>query len=56
MVWRLEIVFDDLTLIAGVFFDTMTQIFNLYTTSAVLSGVLALWLLRKVVKIFRHIM
>lgn len=47
--------FDDLTLIAGVFFDTMTQVFNLYTGSVVLSGVLALWLLRKVVNIFRHI-
>ena len=47
--------FEDLTLIAGVFFDTMTQIFNLYTGSAILSGVLALWLLRKVVDIYRHI-
>lgn len=47
--------FDDLSLIAGVFFDTMTQIFDLYTGSMLLSGVLALWLLRKVVKIFRHI-
>lgn len=47
--------FDSLALIAGVFFDTMTQVFNLYTSSVILSGVLALWLLRKVVKIFRQI-
>lgn len=47
--------FSDLSLIAGTFFDTLTQIFNLYTGSAILSGVLALWLLRKVVDIYRHI-
>ena len=47
--------FDDLNRIAGLVFDTMTQVFNLYTGSVLLSGVLALWLLRKVVKIFRHI-
>lgn len=47
--------FSDLSLIAGTFFDTLTQVFNLYTGSAILSGVLALWLLRKVVDIYRHI-
>ena len=47
--------FDDLTLIAGTCFDLMTQVFNLYTSSQLLSGALALWLLYKVVKIFRRI-
>lgn len=47
--------FDELSMIAGVFFETMTQVFDLYVGSMLLSGVLALWLLRKVVKIFRHI-
>ena len=47
--------FDDLSMIAGTFFQAMTHVFDLYTGSMLLSGVLALWLLRKVVKIFRHI-
>lgn len=47
--------FDDLNLIAGAFFGLMTDIFNVYTGSALLSGVLALWLLRKVVEIYRRI-
>ncbi len=47
--------FDGLSLIAGTFFQVMTQVFDLYTGSMLLSGVLALWLLRKVVKIFRRI-
>lgn len=46
---------DDLTMIAGVFFDTLTSVFDLYTSSQLLSGVLALWFLYKVVKIFRRI-
>ncbi len=48
--------FDGLSMIAGTFFQAMTQVFDLYTGSMLLSGVLALWLLRKVVKIFRHIL
>ena len=47
--------FDDLTLIVGTCFDLMTQVFTLYTSSQLLSGVLALWLLYKVIKIFRRI-
>ena len=47
--------FEDLSLVAGTFFQVMTQVFDLYTGSMLLSGVLALWLLRKVVKIFRQI-
>ena len=46
---------DDLTLMVGSIFDLLTCIFNLYTGTMVLTGVLALWLLRKVVKIFRQL-
>lgn len=35
--------------------EVMAQIFNLYTGTIVLGGVLALWLLRKVYKVFRHL-
>ena len=47
---------DDLTLMVGSIFDLLTSIFNLYTGTMVLTGVLALWLLRKVVKIFRQLL
>ena len=46
---------DDLTLMVGSIFDLLTSIFNLDTGTMVLTGVLALWLLRKVVKIFRQL-
>ncbi len=46
---------DDLVLLAGTIFQTMTDLFSLYTSCLVLSGVLALWLLRKVINIFRHL-
>ena len=46
---------DDLTLMVGSIFDLLTSIFILYTGTMVLTGVLALWLLRKVVKIFRQL-
>lgn len=46
---------DDLTMIAGTFFDTLTGVFTLYTSSQLLSGALALWFLYKVIKIFRRI-
>ena len=36
---------DDLTLMVGSIFDLLTSIFNLYTGTMVLTGVLALWLL-----------
>lgn len=46
---------QDMLLLAGTVFDIMTQVFNLYTSTFVLSGVLALWVLRKVYKIFRNL-
>lgn len=46
---------EDMLLLAGIIFDILTQIFNLYTSTFVLSGVLALWLLRKAVKLFHHL-
>lgn len=45
----------DLSLVLESVFNTLTQVFNLYTGSIVLTGVLALWLLRKVVKLFRKL-
>ena len=47
--------FDDLNTLVDTIFSTLTQIFNLYTSSIVLSGVLALWLLRKAIKVFKHL-
>lgn len=46
---------DDLSTFADAVFQMMTDVFNLYTGSILLSGVLALWLFRKVVKIFRSL-
>jgi hypothetical protein len=46
---------DDLSLVANSIFAVLTQVFNLYTSTFLLTGVLALWLVRKVVKLFRHI-
>lgn len=46
---------DDLLLLADTIFDLLTDIFNLYTSTFVLSGVLALWLLRKAVNAYRHL-
>ena len=46
---------SDLSLFADSVFNTLTQVFNLYTGSVVLSGVLALWLVRKVINLFRHL-
>lgn len=45
---------DMSVLLEGVF-NTLGQVFNLYTGSILLTGVLALWLLRKVVKLFKSI-
>lgn len=45
----------DLSLMADTVFNVMTQIFNVYTGSIVLTGVLALWLLRKVANLFRKL-
>ena len=46
---------SDLALMLESIMNTMTQVFNLYTGTIVLTGVLALWLLRKVVRLFRHL-
>ena len=45
----------DLRSMADAIFTLLTQIFNLYTSEIVLMGVLALWLLRKVVKVYQKL-
>lgn len=45
----------DLQAMADSIFILLTQIFNLFTGQILLVGVLALWLLRKVVKIYRKL-
>lgn len=47
--------FEDLSLVVDFVFTYLTKIVNLYTGSILLSGVLALWLLRKVVNVFRKL-
>lgn len=46
---------SDLALMLESIMNVCTQIFNLYTGSIVLTGVLALWLLRKVYKLYNKI-
>lgn len=46
---------SDLALMLESIMNTLTQVFNLYIGTIVLTGVLALWLLRKVVRLFRHL-
>ena len=46
---------SDFALMLESIMNIMTQVFNLYTSTIVLTGVLALWLLRKVVRLFRHL-
>lgn len=43
---------DDLNLIVGSVFGILTQIFNLYTGSWLLTGVLMLWLFRRIARLF----
>lgn len=45
----------DLQAMGDAIFVLLTQIFNLYTGQIVLMGALALWLLRKVVKIYHKL-
>lgn len=45
----------DLSLMVDSIFNMLTSVFNLYTSTMVLTGVLALWLLRLVVKVFKHL-
>lgn len=46
---------QDLQSMADAIFVLLTGIFNLYTTEIVLTGALALWVLRKVVKVYRKL-
>ncbi len=46
---------SDLSLMVDAIFNMLTSVFNLYTSTMVLTGVLALWLLRLVVKVFKHL-
>lgn len=46
---------SNLSLIADSIFQFLTAVFNLYTGQIVLTGVLAIWLLRKVVNVFRKL-
>lgn len=43
---------DNLNQIVGFVFSTCTSIFNLYVGGGILTGVLAIWLLRKVARLF----
>lgn len=43
---------DDLNSIVGFIYDTLNSIFGLYLAGGVLTGVLAIWLLRKVSRLF----
>lgn len=44
--------FSSMSLLLTSIFDVLSKIFNVYTGQIVLTGVLALWLLRKVAKLF----
>lgn len=43
---------DNLNAIVGFLFSAFTSVFNLYLAGGVLTGVLAIWLLRKVSRLF----
>lgn len=46
---------DSLNLIVGFVFSTFSDVFALYIGGGVLSGVFAIWLLRKVSKLFDYL-
>lgn len=46
---------SDLSIMLSSIMGVLTQIFNLYTGCIVLTGALALWVLRKVVTLFRKL-
>lgn len=46
---------DLLNQIVGFVFSTCSDVFSLYIGGGVLSGVLAIWLLRKVTKLFDYL-
>ena len=39
----------------GAVLGYMTQLFNIYTTTWILTGMLAIWLLRRVVRLFKRL-
>lgn len=43
---------DNLNSIVGFVFSTFSRIFGLYIGGGILSGVFALWLLRKIARLF----
>lgn len=43
---------SDINLITGTVFSILTQIFNLYTSTWILSGFLMLWLFKRVARLF----
>lgn len=45
----------DLNLIVGQIFATLTQVFNLYTGTWLLTGFLVLWVIRRVVRLFNKL-
>lgn len=46
---------SDLNLIAGEVFSILTQIFNLYTGTWLLTGFFVLWVIRRVVRLFNRL-
>lgn len=46
---------SDLNLIVGSIFGLLTQIFNLYTTSWLLTGFFCLWIFRRVARLFKRL-
>lgn len=46
---------DNVSLIGDALFDIMTQIFSLYTSTVILGAVFGLWVLRKIVDLFRYL-
>lgn len=43
---------DDLNAIVGFIFSTLSSVFGLYLAGGVLSGVLVIWLFRRVSRLF----
>lgn len=46
---------ESMTSIAAFLFDACTQIFTTYTSTKLLASVLALWVIRRVCKVFLHL-
>ena len=43
---------DNLDAIVGFLFNTLTSVFNLYLAGGILSGVLVVWLFKRVSRLF----